>query len=86
MSVTTCNISMTNGTTSSAGSSRWHLYLQLCDLVSQTAVGEVLASVDEANCEEFYHYYLHDFVRSVHQCYHRHPKYENLEYKVHRMS
>ena len=78
-------ISMAHGITSSAGSSRGHLYLQLCDLVSQTAIGEVLASVDETNCEEFYQYYLHDFVRSVHWCLHRHQKSEKLEYKVCKM-
>ena len=78
-------ISMAHGITSSAGSSRGHLYLQLCDLVSQTAISEVMASVNEANCEQFYQYYLHDFVRSVHRCLHRHQKSEKLEYKVCKM-
>ena len=67
-----------------AGSSRGRLHLQLCELMSQTAIGEVLRSVDEANCEEFYQYYLHDFVRSVHRCHHKQQKSENLEYKVQR--
>ena len=46
------------------------------------AIGEALGSVDKAYCEELYQYYLHDFVRSVHQCYHKQQKSENLEYKV----
>ena len=52
--------------------------------MSQTAIGEVLRSVDEADCEEFYQYYLHDFVRSVHRCHHKQEKSKNLEYKVQR--
>ena len=67
-----------------AGSSRGQLHSQLCELVSQTAIGEVLQSVDEADCEQFYQYYLHDFVRSVHRCHHKQEKSENLEYKVQR--
>ena len=70
-------------TSSSAGSSRVQLHSQLCELVSQTSIGEVLESVDEADCEQFYQYYLHDFVRSVHQCHHKQDKSKNLEYKVH---
>ena len=75
---------MDQRTSSSAGSSRGQLHSQLCELVSQTAIGEVLGSVGEADCEEFYQYYLHDFVRSVHRCHHKQEKSENLEYKVHR--
>ena len=60
------------------------LCLQLCELVSQTAIGELLGSVDEDDCEEFYQYYLHDFIRSVHRCYHKQQKSKHLEYKVHR--
>ena len=73
---------MTRHTTSSAVSSKRQLHLQLHELVSQTAIGEVLESVDETNCEEFYQYYLHDFVKSVHRCHHKQQKSENLEYKV----
>ena len=56
--------------------------MQLYKLVSQTAIGEVMMSVEKANCEELYEYYLYDYVRRVHQCYHRQHKSENLEYKV----
>ena len=72
---------MTCGTTSFIEGSR-SLHLQLCELVSQTVIGEALGSVDKAYCEELYHFYLHDFVRSVHRCYHKQQKSENLEYKV----
>ena len=72
---------MTCGTSPFIGSSR-SLHLQLCELVSQTTIGEVLGSADKTCCDEFYQYYLHDFVRSVYQCYHRQQKSENLEYKV----
>ena len=72
---------MTCGTTSFAESLR-SLHFQLCELVSQTTIGEVLESVDEAYCEEFYQYYLHDFVRGVHRCYHKQQQLGNLEYKV----
>ena len=68
-----------DSTTSFAESS---MHLQLCELVSQTIIGEALGSVDQAYCEELYQYYLHDFVRSVHRCYHKQQKSENLEYKV----
>ena len=48
----------------------------------QTTIGEALGSVDEAYCQELYQYYLHDFVRSVHQCYHWQQKSVSLEYQV----
>ena len=70
------------GLVSCTGSTWGHLHSQLCDVVSQTAVGDVLGSVDETNCEEFFQYYLHDFVRSVHRCYYKQQKSKNLEYKV----
>ena len=56
--------------------------MQLCELVSQTTIGEALVSVDKPYCEELYQYYLHDFVRSVHQCNHMQQQLKNLEYKV----
>ena len=50
--------------------------------MSQTAIGDVLDSVVETECEQFFQHYLHDFVRSVHRCYHKQQKSKNLEYKV----
>ena len=58
------------------------LHSQLSEVVSQTAIGDVLGSVGEAECEEFFQHYLHDFVRSVYRCYHKQQKSKNLEYKV----
>ena len=39
---------------------------QLCELVKQTEIGEVLLTVDQYHVEDFYLKYLHDFVRIVH--------------------
>jgi len=64
------------------GSTWWHLHSQLCKVVSQNAVGDVLDSAGETDCEEFFQYYLHDFVRSVHLCNHKKQESKNLEYKV----
>ena len=45
-------------------------------------VGAVLESVDNEHCEEFYEFYLHDFVRSIHRCKHRKLEMDNMEYQV----
>ena len=46
----------------------------------------MLQRVPEEDCERFYKYYLHDFVRRVHICKHRQTvtqdDLENLEYEV----
>ena len=65
-----------------AGSTWGVLHSQLSEVVSQTAIGDVLGSVGETECEEFFQHYLHDFVRSVYRCYHKQQKSKNLEYKV----
>ena len=44
------------------------LHSRLCVLVQYTLVGEILLTVTEENGENFYRYYLHDFVRRVHRC------------------
>ena len=64
------------------GNNWGQLYTQLCVLVSETPIGEVLASVDKTGSEPFYQRYLHDFVRSVHKCNHRKPEYAEMEYRV----
>lgn len=54
----------------------------LRDHICGTSVGAVLDSVDTENCEEFFEFYLHDFVRSVHMCTQREPTYTDMEYQV----
>lgn len=66
----------------SSGNSWGQLYTQLCVLVSETPIGEVLDGVEEASCEPFYQRYLYDFVRSVYKCNHRKPEYAEMEYGV----
>ena len=64
------------------GSSRKTHHAQLCEFILATPVGAVLESVDTEHCEDFYEYYLHDFVRSVHRCKHRKTEHDNMEYQV----
>jgi hypothetical protein len=45
-------------------------------------VGEVLISVGDEYCEEFYKYYLHDFVRTIHQSQNVEIKLVEAEYSV----
>ena len=65
-----------------AGSSRKTHHAQLCEFILATPVGSVLESVDNEHCEEFYEFYLHDFVRSIHRCKHRKSETVNTEYQV----
>ena len=60
-----------------------HVYKQLCSLVSDSSLGDVLLSiVDGEQCEELYRRYLHDFVQSVHRCTHKMKQSVQDEYKV----
>ena len=45
-------------------------------------VGEVLTSVRDDYGEEFYRYYLHDFVRNVHKCQNKKQEQAETEYNV----
>lgn len=45
-------------------------------------VGEVLSSVQDEYSEEFYTYYLHDFVRSVHKSQNKKHEQAETEYNV----
>ena len=45
-------------------------------------VGEVLTSVQDEYSEEFYKYYLHDLVRSVHKSQNIKPEQMEAEYSV----
>ena len=65
------------------GSSKQQIHRQLCKLVSDTSLGEILMSVQEdGQCEELYRRYIHDFVRSVHKCTHKQNETVKHEYKV----
>lgn len=65
------------------GSSRQQIHRQLCKLVSDTSLGEILISVQEdGQCEELYRRYIHDFVHSVHKCTHKQNETVKHEYKV----
>ena len=64
------------------GNSRQALHKQLCEAIFQMEIGEVLKSVQDEYCEDFYKYYLHDFVRSVHMCQHKKNEQEEAEYNV----
>lgn len=45
-------------------------------------VGEVLASIQDEYSEEFYKYYLHDLVRSVHKSQNIESEQMEAEYNV----
>ena len=45
-------------------------------------VGEVLSSVQDEYCEDFYKYYLHDLVRTIHKSQNIEPKQVETEYSV----
>ena len=45
-------------------------------------VGEVLSSVRDEYCEEFYKFYLHDFVRNVHKSQSKKQEQAQNEYNV----
>ena len=66
----------------SSGANRQSHHIQLCEFIQTTPVGAVLESVDTENCEEFYKFYLHDFVKSVHKCKHENAEHDDMEHKV----
>ena len=63
----------------STGGHRQQIYMQLCKLVEDSPVAEVIESVLVTNLDEFYVWYCHDFIRTVHQVTH---KQGATEYKV----
>ena len=65
-----------------AGNNRQALHKQLCEAIHQMEVGEVLTSVQDEYCEEFYKYYLHDLVRTIHKSQNIEPKQVETEYSV----
>ena len=58
------------------------LYTQLCEAINQIEVGEVLTSVQNEYSEEFYKYYLHDLIRTVHKSQNIKPEQVETEYNV----
>lgn len=58
------------------------IYKQLCATVEPTIIGEILQTVNEADCEDFYLKYLHDFVRLAHRCKHKNQEDDIQEYEV----
>ena len=71
------------GCTLYVGSNKQRVHTQLCELVSDTSLGEILASVsDGGHCEELYRRYLHDFVYTVHKCPHKQKEIVSSEYQV----
>lgn len=58
------------------------LHKHLCTAIDNTAIGEVLNSVQEEDVEEMYLLYLHDFVRFEHSCNHKDQSSEDKEYQV----
>ena len=61
------------------GTHKQNLYHQLCDLMVNEPIAHVLDQVASESIDGFYHHYVHDYVRSVHQV--SHLKKED-EYKV----
>ena len=53
--------------------------MQLCKLIEDSPVAQVIESVVVTNVDDFYKWYCHDFVRIVHQVTH---KQGAMEYKV----
>ena len=64
------------------GNNRQALHKQLCEAIHQMEVGEVLTSVRDEYGEEFYRYYLHDFVRNVHKSQNKKQEQAETEYNV----
>ena len=58
------------------------LHKHLCTAVENTAIGEVLGSVQEEDVESMYLLYLHDFVRFEHTCNHKQQAFMDREYHV----
>ena len=50
--------------------------------MSQTPLGEVLGSVPDSEQLHLYDCYLHDYVKSVHKCYHKNEEVSMQENNV----
>ena len=58
------------------------LFFKAYTLLKDTSVGAILEAVTENDCDNLFSYYLHDFLKSVHQCYHDDSTFRDMEYKV----
>lgn len=58
------------------------LQSQLAESIGQTRVGTVISTFSEANSRLFSQYYLHDFIRMVHNSKHKKCSMVELEYEV----
>ena len=67
--------------TCSAGEGTQAQHEQLCAFIINSSVGGVLQTVSR-DYEEFYNFYLHDFVRTVHMCKYKDKALEDMEYEV----
>ena len=65
-----------------SGSTQRAIYAQACESLRDTELGEVLSEVSEEDCEQFYRWYLNDFVRIVHKSKHK-GHLRDMEHKVH---
>ena len=64
-----------------SGSTQRAVHAQVCESLSDTELGEVLNGVGEEDCEQFYRWYLNDFVRTVHKSKHK-GQLRDMEHKV----
>ena len=62
-----------------SGGHQHQIFMQLCELVEGNSVAEVFEGVEDTSIDDFYSWYCHDFIRTVHQVTH---KKGALEYKV----
>ena len=62
------------------GKNATEMMKQVCSLVSQTSLGEVLGSAPDDDV--LYHCYLHDYVKSVHRTYHTNAEVSMQENNV----
>lgn len=58
------------------------LFSKAHTLLKDTSLGQILESVSENDCDELFNYYINDFVKSVHQCYHDDSSFHDMEYTV----
>eukprot|EP00731_Ephydatia_muelleri_P024235 Em0016g506a len=69
--------SMLSSVSNYGGKKSTEMMKQVCSLVSQTSLGEVLGSAPDDDV--LYHCYLHDYVKSVHRTYHTNAEVSTQE-------
>lgn len=58
------------------GDNRNKIHIELCDILSQSAIGEALSSVPNENWKTLSEHYLGDIIRSSHHVTHQYVKQE----------